>query len=64
MRLFRHPMGISWAIVLSVPFYFLWNYFAPIYGYALPPVYQHLPFWHCVGLFTLLAIFRAVLLPY
>jgi hypothetical protein len=54
----------SWGVLfLSVPFYFLWNYLIPIYGYQLPPVYQHIPFWHCVGLFALVAIIRMLLFP-
>lgn len=60
---YDYSMGLFGAIFLSVPFYFLWNILAPIYGYELPAVYQHLPFWHCVGLFVLAAILRALLLP-
>jgi hypothetical protein len=64
MKIHRHPVGLFWALLLSIPFYFLWNYFAPIYAYQLPPIYQHLPFWHCAGLFVLLAILRAAVLPF
>jgi hypothetical protein len=54
----------SWGVVfLSIPFYFLWNYLAPIYASALPLVYQHIPFWHCAGLFALAAIIRMLLFP-
>jgi hypothetical protein len=55
--------GLLWSVFLSVPFYFLWNYFAPIYGPQLPAVYLHLPFWHCAGLFLLIGILRIMLLP-
>jgi hypothetical protein len=61
-RFFR--FGLIGSIFLSVPFYFLWNYFAPIYGPQMPPMYQHLPFWHCVGLFAMAAILRILLLPW
>lgn len=54
---------IAYSAVLSVPFYFLWNRLAPIYAGALPPLYRHIPFLDCVGLFVLLAIARAMLLP-
>lgn len=64
MKFRPHRFGFMWALVLAIPFYFLWNYLAPIYGAQLPPVYQHLPFWHCEGIFLLLAILRTVLLPW
>jgi len=48
---------------LAIPFYFLWNFLAPIYAPNLPDVYKDIPFWHIVGLFTLFAIFRLALLP-
>lgn len=53
-------MGVFGIIFLSIPFFFLWNYLAPIYLSQLPAVYLHVPFWHCVGLFALVAIFRMV----
>ena len=59
----HHPFSLFWALALSVPFYFLWNYLAPIYLPGLPELYRHLPFWHCVGLFTIVAILRSLLLP-
>ena len=49
------------GLLLSVPFYFLWNGLAPIYLPQLPPVYLHVPFWHCVGIFALLAILKMAL---
>lgn len=48
---------------LSVPFWFIWNRLAPIYFYWLPAVYQHIPFWHCVGLFIVIPIVRGALTP-
>lgn len=45
--------------LFAVPFFFLWNYFAPIYGSNLPEAYLHLPFWHCVGLFALLGVVKS-----
>lgn len=52
---------VIWFTLLSVPFYFIWNALAPIYFTGLPAVYQFIPFWHCMGLFVLLAIVRALL---
>jgi len=63
MRFFRHPVGIAWALLLSIPFFFLWNWLAPIYLPSLPPLYLHLPFFHCVGIFILVAIVRIMVLP-
>jgi hypothetical protein len=54
---------IFFACVLAVPFYYVWNELAPIYFTWVPPLFQHLPFWHCVGLFFLLAVTRFMLLP-
>jgi hypothetical protein len=62
MRFVRHPMSLLWAIALSIPFYFLWNWLAPVYAPGLPPLYLHLPFLHCVGLLLLASILRMVLL--
>jgi hypothetical protein len=53
-----------WIIFLSIPFFYLWNYLAPIYFSGLPALYLSIPFWHCVGLFALAAIVRAMLLPH
>lgn len=54
----RH-VGIVWSLILSIPFYFLWNALAPIYAPNLPPLYQHIPFWNAMGLFGLAAVMRA-----
>lgn len=48
---------------LAVPFYFMWNYVAPTYFYWLPDVYQNIPFWDCVWLFTVISILQKVLIP-
>jgi hypothetical protein len=59
-----HFSGVFAAAFLSVPFYFIWNALAPTYAYGIPAVYQHLPFWHCMGLFVLIAILRSLLFPW
>jgi ABC-type dipeptide/oligopeptide/nickel transport system permease subunit len=46
---------------LAIPFFFLWNFLAPIYGTNLPLQYQHIPFWHCVGIFVLLGVVKSAL---
>jgi len=51
------------SVFLAIPFYFLWNHLAPVYLPQLPPLYLNLPFWHCVGIFILIWIFRVMLLP-
>ena len=47
---------------LSVPFWFFWTYIGlgRVYFYQLPSVYFHIPFWHCVGLFIILGIFKGM----
>lgn len=52
---------IARSAFLAIPFYFLWNYFAPIYGTNLPALYQHFPFWHVVGIFALWGVVKAAL---
>jgi hypothetical protein len=54
---------IFFIIVLSIPFHLIWNALAPTYFYWLPAVYQNIPFLDCLGLFTLAAILRSVILP-
>ena len=51
------------SVCISIPFYFLWNWLAPIYGYWLPRVYLEVPFWHCVGLFMLMPMVKTLLVP-
>ncbi len=45
--------NIAFAIVSAVPFYFAWNYTAPIYLNFTPQLYQNLPYWHIVALFLI-----------
>ncbi|MFZ3229318.1 MAG: hypothetical protein WA160_03860 [Pseudobdellovibrio sp.] len=55
-------MGLVFKnIFLAIPFYFLWNFLAPMYLYSLPDVYKNIPFWHCVGFFLIISILRNVL---
>ena len=56
-------LSVGASMSMSVPFYFIWNALAPTYFYFLPPVYLHLPFWHCVGLFVILPILKVALVP-
>jgi len=56
-------MSLFFSISVAIPFYFLWNAFGETYFYFVPKVYQHLPFWDCVGLFILMSILKAVLVP-
>lgn len=56
-------IGVFFHTCLAIPFYLLWNSFAPVYFYWLPEVYQDIAFWDCVGLFIIISILKAVLLP-
>jgi len=58
-----YSFGLFGAVGLSIPFFYLWNWLAPIYMSWLPSLYIHLPFWHTVGLFVLIAIIRATIFP-
>jgi len=57
-------LSVLSAFFLAIPFYYLWNYFAPIYLPNLPEIYRNIPFWHCVGVFVLIGIVKALLFPY
>lgn len=48
---------------LAIPFYFLWNFLAPIYLTNLPAVYLAIPFWHCAAIFLLIGVIRAAIFP-
>ena len=58
---------ISFILTASsaVPFWLCWTYFGigKTYFYWLPPVYQAIPFWDCVGLFTAVGIALRVFTP-
>ena len=62
---------IGWAlslaanISLSVPFWIAWTCcgIGAKYFYWLPPVYQSIPFWNCVGLFVCISIIKGTLIP-
>lgn len=59
MRFFA--FGLWRALFLAIPFFFLWNFLAPIYLTHLPEAYQQIPFWHCVGFFALIGIVRSLI---
>jgi hypothetical protein len=47
---------VGFAIVTAIPFVFAWNCIAPKYLAFIPSVYQHLPYWHIVGLLIVTTI--------
>ena len=55
--------GIFFGIFMAIPFHFIWNALAPTYFGWLPAVYQQIPLLDCMGLFTLVAILRLVIIP-
>lgn len=52
-------------VSLAIPFWFCWTYLelGRIYFDFVPKQYHTLPFWHCVGLFMIVAILKNVLVP-
>lgn len=52
-------------VSLAVPFWLIWSVagLGSKYFYFLPQVYLQLPFWHCVGLFMILPILKAMVVP-
>ena len=57
-------LGFIFSICISIPFYFLWNWLAPVYFYFLPKIYLDLPFFHCVGIFMLFPLLKTLLSPF
>ena len=53
------------AVSISVPFWICWTVcgLGEKYFYWLPSVYHSIPFWHCVGLATILVILKAFFYP-
>lgn len=58
-----YALGMIIYIIIAIPFYFLWNWAAPIYFTFLPPVWLALPFWHIVGLFWVFGTVKYIMLP-
>lgn len=50
-------------MVAGVPIWYVWNELAPIYFYALPPVYQAIPYWHIVGFLWLIGVLSRAIVP-
>lgn len=53
------------SISLAVPFWMAWTVFdiGKTFFYWLPEVYRAPGFWECVGLFMVVSILKAVLVP-
>jgi hypothetical protein len=58
-------LSLVFSVSLAIPFWLCWTVagFGAKYFYWLPPVYQSIPFWSCVGLFMVISILKAVLIP-
>jgi hypothetical protein len=58
-------MDLGFKISLAVPFWFIWTFcgLGRKYFFFLPPVYQSLPFWNCVGLFIVIPIAYIIIVP-
>lgn len=57
--------SIIGAVGVSVPFWLFWTVggLGERYFYFLPPIYQSIPFWDCVGLSIVIAILKGTLTP-
>ncbi|HEY4506768.1 MAG TPA: hypothetical protein VJH71_01205 [Candidatus Paceibacterota bacterium] len=58
-------LDIFFKASLAVPFWFIWTVcgFGKRYFYFVPPVYQDLPFFHCLGLFIVIPIIYIIVVP-
>lgn len=58
-------VSVCVGISVSVPFWFLWTVCGlgnKYFGF-LPSIYLHIPFWNCVGLFVIISIIKAMIMP-
>ena len=58
-------LSLLFSISLAIPFWIAWTVcgIGETYFYFLPKVYHAIGFWACVGLFMVLSILKAVLVP-
>ncbi len=58
-------LSLFFSISLAIPFWIAWTVcgIGETYFYWIPPVYLHPGFWACVGLFMVMSILKAVLVP-
>lgn len=58
-------LSLFFSISLAVPFWIAWTVcgIGKEYFYFLPPVYHEIGFWASVGIFMVLSILKAVLVP-
>jgi hypothetical protein len=58
-------LSVVVSISMSIPFWLIWTVggIGQTYFYWLPVIYQAPGFWACVGLFIVISILKAVLVP-
>lgn len=63
--LFGWFMSIAFSTSLSVPFWFFWSIcgIGEKYFYWLPQIYHYISFLNCIGLFVVISILKATIVP-
>jgi hypothetical protein len=58
-------LSLVFSISLAIPFWLIWTIggIGETYFYWLPPVYHSIGFWESVGLFMVISILKAMLVP-
>lgn len=58
-------LSFVFNVSLAIPFYVVWTAcgIGERFFYFLPPVYQSIGFWNCVGLFIAVSIIKSVFVP-
>ena len=51
------------AILIAVPFHWLWVWLAPTYLYFVPKVYLDIPFWDLAGMLVLIGFIKLIAYP-
>ena len=62
--IFAWAVGLILHMAMALPFWIAWNLAAPRFFAFLPAAYHTVGFWEVVGLFVVITILKAVLLPW
>lgn len=51
------------AVLIAIPFHFLWGWLGPTYFSFVPPVYLKMDFWDMAGLLVLIGFIKLIVYP-
>lgn len=51
------------AVLIAIPFHFLWGWLGPIYFSFVPAIYLNMSFWDTAGMLILIGFFKLIVFP-